>query len=120
MATHLSDEEQAERLKRWIRTYGGTALTAVLVVLIAYFGMSYWQKTQQAKQFIVAGQYQKLTEASAAALQNPEDQARQTEFLAAADQLIKDSPDSGYAFHSLLLQAKLAVEQQDYAAAEQA
>ena len=120
MAEHLTDEDQVERLKRWAKNYGGAVLTGLLIALIAYFGWSYWQKTQHAEQSIVSAEYQKLQDAYTATEQAPENPALKTEFLASADQLVKGNPDSAYAFHSLLLQAKAATDRQDYPAATQA
>lgn len=120
MADYLSDEDQVERLKRWAKTYGGAVVTGLLLALIAYFGWSYWQKSQQAAQSIVSAEYQQLQDAYTASGQAPDDQALQTEFLASADRLVKANPDTAYALHSLLLQARAAMDREDYAAAEQA
>lgn len=120
MAEYLTDEDQVERLKRWAKTYGGAVITGLLIALIAYFGWSYWQKTQHAEQSIVSAEYQKLQDAYQAADQAPTDAALKTEFLSSADRLVKANPDSVYAFHSLLLQARAAMDREDYPAATQA
>lgn len=120
MADYLSDEDQVERLKRWAKTYGGAVVTGLLVALIGYFGWSYWQKSQQASQSIVAGQYQQLQDAFTATEKTPDDAALKTEFLSSADQLVKANADTAYAFHSLLLQARAAMDRADYPAAVQA
>ena len=120
MAEYLTDEDQVERLKRWAKTYGSAVLTGLLVALIAYFGWSYWQKTQYAEQSIASAEYQQLQDAYTATEQAPDDTALKTEFLSAADRLVKSNPDSVYAFHSLLLQARAAMDREDYPAATQA
>lgn len=120
MADYLTDEDQVERLKRWAKTYGGAVVTGLLVALIAYFGWSYWHKSQQAAQSVVAAEYQQLQDAYTATEQAPEDAALKTEFLSSADRLVKANPDTAYAFHSLLLQARAAMDREDYPAATQA
>lgn len=120
MADYLTDEEQVDRLKRLIKKYGGSVLTGILLALIAYFGWSYWQKKQQSEQAILSAQYQKLVDAGKSASANPTDTAARTKFLAEANQLVKANADSPYAFQTLLLQAKVAADREDYAAAEKA
>jgi predicted negative regulator of RcsB-dependent stress response len=120
VAEYLSDEEQVERLKRLAKTYGSSALTGVLLALTAYFGWSYWQKTQQAEQFNAVAQYQKVLEAQTTASQTPDDQAARTKFLSEASSLVKANPDSVVSFYTLLLEAKAATDRNDYAAAEKA
>ena len=120
MADYLTDEEQVDRLKRLIKNYGGSVLTGILLALIAYFGWSYWQKKQQSEQAILSAQYQKLVDAGKSASTNPTDTAARTKFLAEANQLVKANADSPYAFQTLLLQAKVAADPEDYAPAEKA
>lgn len=120
MADYLTDEDQVERLKRWAKTYGGAVVTGLLVALIAYFGWSYWHKSQQAAHSVIAAEYQQLQDAYTATEQTPEDAALKTEFLSSADRLVKANPDTAYAFHSLLLQARAAMDREDYPAAVQA
>jgi len=117
VAEHLTDEDQVERLKRWAKTYGGAVLAGLLVALIAYFGWSYWHKSQQAAQSIASAEYQQLQDAYNAATQAPEDAALQATFGTAAERLVKDNPDTVYAYHGLLLKARTAMEREDYAAA---
>jgi predicted negative regulator of RcsB-dependent stress response len=47
----LSEEEQWESLKRWIRTNGPSVLIMVALALLAYFGWKWWQdrKDQEAR-----------------------------------------------------------------------
>jgi predicted negative regulator of RcsB-dependent stress response len=120
MAEYLSDEEQVDRLKRLIRQYGSSALSGVLLALIAYFGWTYWQTRQQTDQFMLANQYGKVVDASKTVSTSPTDTAARTKFLSEASQLVKSNPDSAYAYQTLALEASLAVDRQDYAAAEKA
>lgn len=120
MAEYISDEEQVERLKRLAKNYGSSALTGVLLALTAYFGWSYWQKNQQAEQYNVTAQYQKVLEAQNSASLAPADQAARTKFLSEASALVKAHPDNAISFQTLLLEAKAASERQDYVAAEKA
>jgi predicted negative regulator of RcsB-dependent stress response len=120
MAEYLSDEEQIDRLKRLIRQYGSSALTGILLALIAYFGWSYWQKRELANQALLSGKYQEVVDASKNAQADSTDVGAKTRFLASASTLVKDNPDTAYAYQTLLLEARLAADRQDYAAAEKA
>ena len=120
MAEYLSDEEQIDRLKRLIRQYGSSALTGILLALIAYFGWTYWQKRELANQALLSGKYQEVVDASKNAQADSTDVGARTRFLASASTLVKDNPDSAYAYQTLLLEARLAADRQDFTAAEKA
>ncbi len=120
MSEYYSDAEQAERLKKLVKTHGSSVLTGVLLALSMYFGWSWWQNRQAADRFAQASQYQQLTEAASAAQAAPNDQAARTRFLAQVNTLSKAQPDSIYAVQALLLEARLASERGDYAAAVKA
>lgn len=120
MSEYLTDEEQVERLKRLTKTYGGSALTGILLALIAYFGWSYWHKSQQANSFVLANDYQTVLDASQKLNSETVAPADKTKFLSGASALVKSHPDTAYAYQTLLLEAKVAADREDYAAAEKA
>lgn len=117
MSDYLSDEEQVERLKRWIRSYGSSALTGILLALIAFFGWHYWEKRQENKTIETMNQYQKvITESAGAAT----DKAAQSRFISNVQTLVKSNPNSVFALQALLLQAKVTASQGEWAGAEKA
>lgn len=117
MSDYLSDEEQVERLKRWVRSYGSAALTGILLALIAFFGWHYWEKRQENKNIETMNQYQKIiTESEGAAT----DKAAQSRFISNVQALVKSNPNSVFALQALLLQAKVTAAQGEWAGAEKA
>lgn len=117
MSDYLSDEEQIERLKRWIKNYGSSALTGILLALIAFFGWHYWEKRQENKNIETLNQYQRVITESDGAMT---DKAAQSRFISNVQTLVKAHPDSVFALQALLLQAKVTVAQGEWAGAEKA
>lgn len=117
MSDYLSDEEQIERLKRWIKSYGSAALTGVLLALIAFFGWHYWEKRQENKNIETFSQYQKILTDSEGAMV---DKAAQSRFISNVQTLVKSDPNSIFALQALLLQAKVTSAQGEWAGAEKA
>ena len=117
MTEYLSDEEQVERLKRIIKTYGSSALMGVLVALIAFFGWRLWQKNQAKDRDEAMIQYQKISDDSTAATN---DKAIQSRWIGNVQSLVKTHPDSIFAMQALLLEAKVTAAQGEWAAAEKA
>jgi len=57
MAVELYDEhEQSERVRNWVREYGASIVTGVLLAVAGVFGIQYWQ-TSQHNQRILASEY---------------------------------------------------------------
>lgn len=117
MSDYLSDEEQIERLKRWIKSYGSSALTGILLALIAFFGWHYWEKRQDNKNIETLNQYQKVIAESEGAVN---DKAAQSRFISNVQALVKSHPDSVFALQALLLQAKVTGAQGEWVGAEKA
>lgn len=118
MSDYLSDEEQIDRFKGFLKTYGNAILTGVLVALIAFFGWSYWQKKQAVERFNIATQYQQVVDAGQRLAATPDNQAARTQYFSKADSLIKTNPDSAQALQTAFLSARIAVAKGDYATAE--
>jgi len=116
--TAYTDEEQADRLKAFLKTYGSAMLSGILIALIAFFGWQYWHNKQAANRFKLAHDYQQLTETGQRLALTPDDKAAHTQFYAQTDALVKQDPNGGYAIQALFLGAKLASAKQDYALAE--
>lgn len=117
MSDYLSDEEQIERLKKWIKSYGNSALTGILLALIAFFSWHYWEKREENKNIETMNQYQRITSESEGAAA---DKAAQSRFISDVQALVKSHPDSVFALQSLLLQAKVTSAQGEWAGAEKA
>jgi predicted negative regulator of RcsB-dependent stress response len=111
----MTDEEQVDSLKSFLKKYGSAMISAVLIVLIAFFGWNYWQKKQNAESQIATAKLQTFLEESRAAASDPKLEAA---LAASADKVVKDNPDSIQALHTQFVMAKLAYDKHDYAKAE--
>lgn len=118
MSTYLSDEEQIDRFKAFLKSYGSSILSGILIALIIFFGYQYWTKKQATERFNLAGQYQQVVDASKRVEAAPDSQPARTQYFSQADSLIKENADSAYAVQTQFLSAKLAAAKGDYATAE--
>lgn len=111
----LTEEEQLERLKSVTKKYGSAAVSAVLVVLIAFFGWQYWHNKNVTEAQNQTARLQQFMDQAATAKGNPDAYNAVAE---AADKMVKTDPDSVQAMQAQLTMAKLAYDQEDYAGAE--
>lgn len=118
MSTYLSDEEQIDRFKGFLKSYGSAMVTGILIALIIFFGYQYWMKKQAIERFNLANQYQQVVDAGQRLGSDPQNQAARTQYFSQADKLVKANSDSAYAIQTQFLSAKLAAAKGDYATAE--
>ena len=113
----LSDDEQLDSLKSFAKKYGSAMISGILIALIAFFGWQYWQKKTLAEQQMNTAKVQQLMDDARTAEDNPD---AFSQLSATADKIVKEAPDSAQAIQTQFLMAKLAYDQQDFAAAEKA
>ncbi|RYZ87701.1 MAG: tetratricopeptide repeat protein, partial [Moraxellaceae bacterium] len=118
MSTYLSDEDQVDRFKGFLKSYGNAVISGILIALIAFFGWQYWQKKQATERFNLATHYQQVVDSSKRLAATPDNQAFRTQYFSQADALVKSSPDSAHAMQTRFLSAKIAATKDDYATAE--
>lgn len=118
MSTYLSDEEQIDRFKGFLKTYGNAIVIGILLALIIFFGWQYWQKKQAVERFNLATQYQQVVDSSKRLAAAPDNQPARTQYFSQADALVKANPDSAHALQTHFLSAKIAAGKGDYATAE--
>ena len=111
----MSDEEQLDSAKSFLKKYGSAMITGVLIALIAFFGWEYWQKKALAEDQIETAKVQLLVDEAQAAEADPKVAAVLT---ASAEKIVKENPDSVHALQAQLVMAKFAYDQKDYARAE--
>lgn len=94
----LTDQQQAARVRGWVREYAPAAIVALAVGVGGYFGYSQWQEHQETR----AAEASDLFEAFREALEsNERDSAAELH-----QRLLTDYEGSGYADHARLLMAR--------------
>lgn len=117
MATHLTEEEQIEALKRWWKNYGTTVVIAAVVGLGGFFAWNQYQnyRADVAREASVV--YEKFAAAVSEFDVDPTDeQAARAKQL--ANEVIAHDASTLYADFAALYLAKLAVQNQDYTEAK--
>lgn len=109
-----SEEEQVEAIKEWLRKNGLPVLLGIAVVLGGTFGWRGWQAHQYEQNAAASAVYQQMLAGLQQASANPADVDAMKATQAAADQLVKEWPQSSYADYAHLTLAKQAVMRADY------
>lgn len=112
--TYQTEEEQVEKIKELWSRHGMPLLTGVVLALAGVFGWNGWNNYQSAQSANASALYQSMLEA---VLGDESVQAR-TRAAELAEQLRSDYPKTRYAQFAALMQARLAVEADDFAGAE--
>jgi predicted negative regulator of RcsB-dependent stress response len=102
---YLSEAEQWERFKGWLRSYTPWIAGGVVVALGALAGWNWWQDRQARIGAEASARYEQMTDA----LQKNDP----TRAKSIAASLEKDYPDSPYVDQAHLFEARLAVEAND-------
>ena len=110
MDDYLSETEQWERLKAWLRAYSPWILAGVVVALGGLAGWNWWQDRLNRRGTDASARYEQMTDA----LQKNDP----TRAKAIAAELEKDFPDSPYVDQAHFFEARLAVEANDLPKAE--
>ena len=119
MAEHLTDEEQLEQLKTWWKENGRSIVMAVLIGVIAYFGWQWWQQKEQQQAEQASVLYTELLEVLPRTNNEPLTEDKQTTANYLIQQLQDDFPKTQYAANAVLFSAKLAMDKNDLAGAEE-
>ena len=106
-----TDEEQVEALKKWWQANGNTVITAVIIFLVAYFGLTFYRSSVQQAEEAAGSVYQQVLDvATAAGDLSDENRGQASELIA---QLKSDHEKSIYAQYGALYAAKFAAESGD-------
>jgi predicted negative regulator of RcsB-dependent stress response len=102
-----SDQDELEKLKEWVKNYGGALLVGVVLGLALLFGNKYWTRYQEQQRAAASALFQQMSEQAQGA---KTDLAR-----ASGRKLIDDYKRTPYAGMAALLLARLDVEGSDQA-----
>ena len=110
MSVYKTEEEQIDDLKRWIKSYGPSILAGIVLAIVLLYGWRYWHSYQHNRAVKASVLYQQAVDAF---------QTKNSDLLMkSVSSLQKKHPKSPYASYGVFLQVKMAVDQQDYSAAE--
>ena len=111
MADHLSEEEQIESFKRWWAENGLQIVVSVVLVVGGYFGWQGWQDSQQAQAQQASDLYIEMIDIVASQSDGGAlNLQKEVAINNLANQLKADFSGSGYAQFAALLNAKIAVD----------
>ena len=102
MDDFLTDQQQAARVRGWLREYAPGAIVALAVGIGGYFGYAQWQARGESQ----AAEASELYEELRSVLESPNRDSAE-ELL---DRLVSDFAGSGYADHARLLMAREYVD----------
>lgn len=106
MQPEMTDKEQIEQVKQWMKEYGWAILIAVVIGLGGSYGWRTWKGRQQSKKAEASDLY--------AAMQVMADEKNQSKLNDYANQLVSKHPKSVYASLGKLLQAQQQANAHQY------
>ena len=115
MESYRTEEEQVEALRRWWSVYGRSTIVAIVVALGLGFGYQGWKRHAEGQVEGASDLYQRMLQAFNAPALSPEQQQIAVQL---ADQLKADYDSSTYAQFAALQLARIAVGNNDLAAAQ--
>ena len=101
---YVTDEEQAEKIKSWLKENGSSLITGLALGLAIIFGWQWWQGHRTAQAETASLHYEILVDAATARDTN--------RALTQLEILLDDFDNSPYAVLASLRMARLAVEQE--------
>ena len=107
---YLSEREQADQLRRWLRENWIWLVAGVVLTLAAYYGYRWWDAREAARSAAAGERFSAMLEAIAA--------GRRDEGLEIAGEVTGEYADTPYADQATLVLVRLDVEAGDLAAAE--
>ncbi|GAB2712561.1 YfgM family protein [Halomonas garicola] len=114
MAELRTEEEQMDAIKRWWKENGTSLVAGLIIAGAGVFGFKAWQNYQDGQAEAASLRYQQLIAETAGqdAAESADEQSLQNA-RSTADELVESHGGSLYAELALLLDARLAVQQDD-------
>lgn len=119
MALSTEEEESLESLKRWWRESGRSIAIGIAAVALVYFGWQAWQGSQTRSAAAASAVYDQLSQLMVTQPGESVPEASREPARALVTTLQNEHADSVYALYGALYGARLAVEVNDLATAEQ-
>ena len=111
MADHITEEEQVESIKRWIKENGMSIVVPVVLSIVAYGGWEFWKdlKVKNAKK--AADRYSVVVDSLSQQGTESPTEIDLTRAKAAANEIVGDFGGTMYADMSQLILARLYVDE---------
>lgn len=119
MALSAAEEESIDAIKRWWNESGRLIALGIAAVALVYFGWQFWQNTQTQASAQASAVYDRLSGLAVSAPGEMIDDETRTQAQELIATLKSEHGDSVYALYGALFGARLAVENDDLAGAQQ-
>ncbi len=110
MTDYLTEQEQIQQLKNWIKQYGFTILLGIVIALILTSGWRYWTERQNKTLFHASQVYDEMITVRA--------QNNEARTVIQSKKLLERYPQTGYGEMGALMLAREAVLKKEYKEAE--
>jgi len=119
VALSAAEEESIDAIKRWWNESGRQIALGIAVVAVVYFGWQFWQNSQTQASAQASAVYDQLSALAVAAPGEMISEEARTQAGELIATLKSEHGDSVYALYGALFGARLAVENDDLAGAQQ-
>jgi predicted negative regulator of RcsB-dependent stress response len=106
LTDYLTEQEQIQQLKTWLKEYGPTVLLGVIIAVTFTFGYRYWQNYQTKKLLHASATYDEMLANRA--------QHNKNATLVQAEKLLSHYPATPYATIASMMLAREAVLKKEY------
>lgn len=106
MSDYMTEQEQIQQLKNWVKQYGYTILTGILLALLITGGWQYWQHYREKKLVHASGVYDEMLTLRA--------QGNSADAIVQAKKLLSHYPHTPYAQFAAMILARDAVLKKNY------
>lgn len=106
MSDYLTEQEQIQQLKNWVKQYGFTVFIGILLAALITGGWQYWQRYSEKKLAHASGVYDEMLTLRA--------QGNSSDAMIQANKLLRNYPTTPYSQFAAMVLARDAVLKKNY------